>query len=38
MFGLVPPDLDDYLPINKILVPAPNIQEAQLGELYYYGR
>jgi hypothetical protein len=38
MFGLVPPDLVDYLPINKVLVPAPNIQEAQLGELYYHGR
>jgi hypothetical protein len=38
MFGIVPLTLEDYLPIQEILDPAPNIQEDQLGEIYYYGR
>ena len=40
MFGLTPPSLEDYLPIDEVLTPAPVVGDAQLrelGDIYYYG-
>ena len=35
-FLLAPPSLEEYLPLNEILQPPPNVSEEQLGEVYQY--
>ena len=38
MFGLVPPDLEAYLPVDEDIPMAPVVGDEQLGQIFRYGR
>ena len=37
MFGLLPPDIDSYLPTDEDIPGAPVVNDGQLGQVYRYG-
>jgi hypothetical protein len=34
MFGLAPPSLEEYLPLDEVIPPAPYVDDTQLGLVY----